>query len=84
MVGLDTRKQGRGCPSGDTRGGVVAQPPVSTRPLLWPPLRWVLLQSFGVDVNTGGVCDTYDAFVWEPALVKINAIQVRREVAALQ
>jgi hypothetical protein len=36
-----------------------------------------LLQYFGVDVNTGGVVNTYDAFVWEPALVKLNAIQVR-------
>jgi T-complex protein 1 subunit eta len=35
------------------------------------------LQYFGVDVNTGGVVNTYDAFVWEPALVKLNAIQVR-------
>lgn len=34
------------------------------------------LQYFGVDVNTGGVVNTYDAFVWEPALVKLNAIQV--------
>lgn len=41
-----------------------------------------LQQNFGVDVNTGGVCDTYDAFVWEPALVKINAIQVGRNPSA--
>lgn len=33
-------------------------------------------QYFGVDVNTGGVVNTFDAFVWEPALVKLNAIQV--------
>ncbi|KAG2487549.1 hypothetical protein HYH03_013828 [Edaphochlamys debaryana] len=40
-------------------------------------------KNFGVDVNTGGVCDTFDAFVWEPALVKINAIQAATEAACL-
>ncbi|KXZ41819.1 hypothetical protein GPECTOR_273g713 [Gonium pectorale] len=40
-------------------------------------------KNFGVDVNTGGVCDTYDAFVWEPALVKVNAIQAATEAACL-
>ncbi|GIL87422.1 hypothetical protein Vretimale_1664 [Volvox reticuliferus] len=40
-------------------------------------------KNFGVDVNTGGVCDTYEAFVWEPALVKINAIQAATEAACL-
>ena len=29
----------------------------------------------GVDVNNEGVSDNFKAFVWEPALVKINAIQ---------
>jgi hypothetical protein len=33
-------------------------------------------RNYGVDVNSGGVVDTYAAFVWEPALVKLNAIQV--------
>ncbi len=43
----------------------------------------VVLQNFGVDVNTGGVVDTYASFVWEPALVKINAIQSATEAACL-
>ena len=38
---------------------------------------------FGVDVNEGGVCDTFAAFVWEPALVKVNAIQSAAEAACL-
>lgn len=40
-------------------------------------------QNFGVDVNTGGVVDTFDAFVWEPSLVKVNAIQAATEAACL-
>ncbi|KAL4458807.1 hypothetical protein ABPG75_013672 [Micractinium tetrahymenae] len=39
--------------------------------------------NFGIDVNTGGVVDTYAAFVWEPALVKINAITAAAEAASL-
>eukprot|EP00887_Chlorella_sp_A99_P006503 scaffold3.g6503.t1 len=39
--------------------------------------------NFGIDVNTGGVVDTYAAFVWEPALVKINAITAASEAACL-
>jgi len=38
---------------------------------------------FGVDVNTGGVVDTFGAFVWEPSLVKINALQSATEAACL-
>jgi T-complex protein 1 subunit eta len=49
--------------------------------LLHPTLP--LQQHFGVDVNNGGVCNTFDAFVWEPALVKINAIQSATEAACL-
>ncbi|KAK9846000.1 hypothetical protein WJX81_008028 [Elliptochloris bilobata] len=40
-------------------------------------------RNFGVDVSTGGVVDTYEAFVWEPALVKINAITAATEAACL-
>jgi len=40
-------------------------------------------RNYGVDVNSGGVVDTFDAFVWEPALVKINAIQSATEAACL-
>uniref|UniRef100_A0A6S8GTD6 T-complex protein 1 subunit eta n=1 Tax=Dunaliella tertiolecta TaxID=3047 RepID=A0A6S8GTD6_DUNTE len=40
-------------------------------------------KNFGVDVNTGGVVDTFNAFVWEPSLVKYNAIQSATEAACL-
>lgn len=40
-------------------------------------------KNFGVDVNTGGVVDTYNAFIWEPALVKINAISSAMEASCL-
>mmetsp|Transcript_5486 Transcript_5486/g.7411 ORF Transcript_5486/g.7411 Transcript_5486/m.7411 type:complete len:570 (+) Transcript_5486:154-1863(+) len=38
---------------------------------------------FGVDVNTGGIVDTFANFVWEPSLVKINAISAATEAACL-
>jgi T-complex protein 1 subunit eta len=39
---------------------------------------------FGVDVDGAeGVRDNMEAFVWEPALVKLNAIQSAAEAAAL-
>ncbi|KAK3276883.1 T-complex protein 1 subunit eta [Cymbomonas tetramitiformis] len=38
---------------------------------------------FGVDVNTGGIVDTYDSFVWEPSVVKINALTAATEAACL-
>lgn len=37
----------------------------------------------GVDFNTEGVADMMDKFVWEPSLVKINAIQAATEAACL-
>jgi len=40
--------------------------------------RW-----FGVDIENEGVCDTMKAFVWEPALVKSNAISSATEAACL-
>ncbi|CAL5229846.1 g13255 [Coccomyxa viridis] len=40
-------------------------------------------KNFGVDVNTGGVVDTYESFVWEPSLVKTNAITAATEAACL-
>lgn len=40
-------------------------------------------KNFGVDVNTGGVVDTFDAFVWEPSLVKVNALASATEAACL-
>ncbi|KAF8391885.1 hypothetical protein HHK36_022225 [Tetracentron sinense] len=38
---------------------------------------------YGVDTNTGGIVDSFANFVWEPAVVKINAINVAIEVACL-
>lgn len=38
---------------------------------------------FGVDIDTGGVCDTYESFVWEPVIVKRNALQAATEAACL-
>ena len=38
---------------------------------------------FGVDCVTGGILDTYEAFIWEPALVKINALSSATEAACL-
>lgn len=39
-------------------------------------------KEFGVDINgESGVCNTYESFVWEPALVKINAFNAATEAA---
>lgn len=39
-------------------------------------------EHFGVDINgVSGICNTYDAFIWEPALVKINALSAATEAA---
>lgn len=38
---------------------------------------------FGVDIETDGVCDTLNSFVWEPALVKHNALMAATEAACL-
>ncbi|CAG0900798.1 unnamed protein product [Cyprideis torosa] len=38
---------------------------------------------FGVDVYNEGIADNYAACVWEPALVKSNAIQAASEAACL-
>lgn len=36
---------------------------------------------FGVDVNgSSGLCDTYETFVWEPTLVRRNALASAIEV----
>lgn len=37
----------------------------------------------GVDFKTGGVANNFDNFIWEPALVKINALQSATEAACL-
>lgn len=40
--------------------------------------RW-----FGVDVNKGSIMDTFENNIWEPSLVKINAISAACEAACL-
>lgn len=39
--------------------------------------------NYGVDVNTGGIADSFANFVWEPSVVKINAINAATEAACL-
>lgn len=39
--------------------------------------------NIGVDIEQPGVCDTWERFVWEPALVKINAISAAAEAACM-
>ncbi|KAF9622847.1 hypothetical protein IFM89_034279 [Coptis chinensis] len=50
-----------------------------------PPLDYQVGESarYGVDINTGGIIDIFANFVWEPAVVKINAINAATEVACL-
>jgi T-complex protein 1 subunit eta len=36
-----------------------------------------------VDINNETIADNFEAFVWEPALVKINAIAAATEAACL-
>ncbi|KAI8847618.1 hypothetical protein BC829DRAFT_490574 [Chytridium lagenaria] len=38
---------------------------------------------FGVDINAESITDNFDAFVWEPALVKTNMISSATEAACL-
>ncbi|CAG8544947.1 4565_t:CDS:10 [Paraglomus occultum] len=38
---------------------------------------------YGVDINSESIADNLDAFVWEPALVKSNAIAAATEAACL-
>lgn len=40
--------------------------------------RWM-----GVDIENEGVCDTIKSFVWEPALVKLNALAAATEAACM-
>jgi len=40
--------------------------------------RW-----FGVDMKDGNITDTYEDFVWEPSVVKLNAIASATEAACL-
>jgi len=36
---------------------------------------------FGVDVLNEDICDTFERFVWEPALIKLNCIEAATEAA---
>eukprot|EP01117_Protostelium_nocturnum_P020733 TRINITY_DN94_c0_g1_i1.p1 TRINITY_DN94_c0_g1~~TRINITY_DN94_c0_g1_i1.p1 ORF type:complete len:588 (+),score=208.76 TRINITY_DN94_c0_g1_i1:94-1764(+) len=38
---------------------------------------------FGVDINNDGICDTFETFVWEPALVRLNCFEAATEAACL-
>eukprot|EP01130_Rhizamoeba_saxonica_P006188 TRINITY_DN2458_c0_g1_i1.p1 TRINITY_DN2458_c0_g1~~TRINITY_DN2458_c0_g1_i1.p1 ORF type:complete len:550 (-),score=135.21 TRINITY_DN2458_c0_g1_i1:28-1677(-) len=38
---------------------------------------------YGVDILNDGIFDTFAAFVWEPALVKLNSIEAATEAACL-
>jgi len=38
---------------------------------------------FGVDIVNDGICNTYDTFVWEPTVVKLNSITGATEAACL-
>jgi len=38
---------------------------------------------FGVDVNNEDIADNFEAFVWEPAVVKTNALIAATEAACL-
>jgi len=37
----------------------------------------------GVDIENEGACDTFKSFVWEPALVKLNALASATEAACM-
>ena len=45
-----------------------------------PPsgLKW-----YGVDIRSEDISDNFEACVWEPAMVKINALTAASEAAAL-
>jgi len=37
--------------------------------------------NFGVDCFNGGICDTYNTFVWEPTMLKNNVLSAATEAA---
>jgi len=37
----------------------------------------------GIDIEKGSVFDTFKNYIWEPALIKINAIQAATEAACI-
>ncbi len=38
---------------------------------------------YGVDITREDIADNFDAFVWEPAMVKLNALTAASEAASL-
>ncbi len=38
---------------------------------------------FGVDINKEDIVDTFETFVWEPAIVKLNVLTAASEAACL-
>lgn len=38
---------------------------------------------YGVDINNEDIADNFEAFVWEPAVVRINALTAASEAACL-
>lgn len=38
---------------------------------------------FGVDINNEDIADNFDACVWEPAVIKVNALTAASEAACL-
>jgi len=40
-------------------------------------------QNMGIDIEHDGICNTWDKYIWEPALVKKNAITAATEAACL-
>lgn len=40
-------------------------------------------KNFGVNILDGGVTDTFESFVWEPSLIKVNAMKAATEAACL-
>lgn len=38
---------------------------------------------YGVDINNEDIADNFEAFVWEPAMVRINALTAASEAACL-
>eukprot|EP00002_Diphylleia_rotans_P025656 TRINITY_DN507_c0_g1_i1.p1 TRINITY_DN507_c0_g1~~TRINITY_DN507_c0_g1_i1.p1 ORF type:complete len:562 (+),score=144.87 TRINITY_DN507_c0_g1_i1:86-1771(+) len=38
---------------------------------------------YGVDIENEGVCNTFETYVWEPSVIKINALTAATEAACL-
>ncbi len=57
---------------------IVAHPFLLISPFYRSDGKW-----FGVDIEREGVCDTYEAAVWEPVTSKINSFASATEAACL-